>query len=187
MSSLLSATYVVPWPPFYETLLDTLGVINFDIGWIRGPLNAFTSWLGGATKDWTCNMNDMSAIDLFVMHYGMLIAVIVANLLAYGVALLCHKLDVMPKKFGSTFKPEQALATAIQTANFLVFLLCVFFFVVCCRCGSEGERARQRWERRKGASLRTSRGRMSAVRREWSSRLHSCVWASGTPACACAS
>ena len=172
MSSLLSATYVVPWPPFYMTLLEAVGVINFDIGWIRGPLNTFTSWLGGATKDWTCNLNDMSvsheravashraavgkaspwatacgafgrsAIDLFVMHYGMLIAVIVANLLAYGVALLCHKLDVMPKKFGSTFKPEQARATAIQTANFLVFLLCVFFFVVCCRCGSEGERAR---------------------------------------------
>ena len=119
VSSLLGATYEIPWPQTYSTLLSFIGVINIDIGWIRKPLNDLATAIGGLRAN-TCNMNDMSAVDLFFYHYSMLVLISLGIITAYGISLLFHKLDIMPKKFGKKFEPEMALATAISTGNFFM-------------------------------------------------------------------
>ena len=123
MSSLLSATYVVPWPPFYETLLKTVGSVNVDIGWLRQPLNAVMAWIGDAAKDWSCNFSDMSATELFMYHFGLLGLIAVSTLVAWVIALGLHRVNVCTKSFGPTFRREMASATAIKTFSFFVFLL----------------------------------------------------------------
>ena len=35
VSSLLSATYSIPWPPFYEKIIDAFAAVNIDISMIR--------------------------------------------------------------------------------------------------------------------------------------------------------
>ena len=66
VSSLLSATYMVPWPPFFSILLDAFGSINIDIAWFRQPFNALMRWISEAAVNWSCNLGDMSARELFM-------------------------------------------------------------------------------------------------------------------------
>ena len=35
VSSLLGTTYSIPWPPFYEKIIDAFAAINIDISMIR--------------------------------------------------------------------------------------------------------------------------------------------------------
>ena len=125
VSSLLSVTYVIPWPPFYEALLIPLGSLNIDIGWFRQPLNTLLAWIDEVAGDWSCNLGDMSAKVLFGYHYGLLAMVITSVVAAYGIALCLHKSNVCKKKFGPTFKKDMAQATGIKTFMFFLFLLCV--------------------------------------------------------------
>ena len=68
VSSLLSATYAVPWPPFYEAIMLPFGTVNIDIGWFRQPLNTVLRWIDDTAGDWSCNLGDMSAkvVELFL-------------------------------------------------------------------------------------------------------------------------
>ena len=120
VSSLLGATYEIPWPQAYGTLLSFVGVINIDIGWIRKPLNDLATAISGLSAG-ACNMNDMSAVELFFFHYSMLPLILMGIVAAYGLSLLFHKLNIMPKTFGANFKPEMALGTAISTLNFFMY------------------------------------------------------------------
>ena len=123
VSSLLSATYVVPWPPFYETWMSTLASINIDIGWLRRPLNQLMGMIGEQFEDWSCNLGDMSARQLFIYHFGLLALIVLSVVIAYGIALGLHKVNLCAKSFGPKFKKDMAQATAVKTFNFFVFLL----------------------------------------------------------------
>ena len=35
VSSMLGSTYDIPWPPFYESILNTMAVVNIDVSMIR--------------------------------------------------------------------------------------------------------------------------------------------------------
>ena len=61
VSSMLGSTYAVPWPPFYESILNTMSAVNIDVSQIRPPLNAVMSVFGDGLRRASCNFNDMSA------------------------------------------------------------------------------------------------------------------------------
>ena len=66
VSSMLGATYAVPWPPFYESILNTMSAVNIDVSMIREPLNNFMRLLGDGIGRASCNFNDMSAEEMCV-------------------------------------------------------------------------------------------------------------------------
>ena len=68
VSSLISDTYAVPWPPFYTSLLDSFSAINVDISMIRKPLNDFFSLVGGTFANASCNFNDLNAETMCVVR-----------------------------------------------------------------------------------------------------------------------
>ena len=70
VSSMLSATYTVPWPPVYMKLVDAMGAVNIDVEIIRKPMNDLFALLGPFMKDFSCNFNNMDATTLFYFHYG---------------------------------------------------------------------------------------------------------------------
>ena len=63
---MLGATCEIPWPPFYEAMLNTMAAINIDVSMIREPLNAMMKALGEQVGQASCNFNDMSAEDMCV-------------------------------------------------------------------------------------------------------------------------
>ena len=63
---MLGSTCEIPWPPFYESMLNTMAAINIDVSMIREPLNAMMTALGEQVGQASCNFNDMSAEDMCV-------------------------------------------------------------------------------------------------------------------------
>ena len=58
---MLGSTCEIPWPPFYESMLNTMAAINIDVSMIREPLNAMMEALGEEVGRASCNFNDMTA------------------------------------------------------------------------------------------------------------------------------
>ena len=135
MSSLLGATYHIPWPPVYDSLLSIVGGVNVDVAWIRRPLNSVMAWFGENSRDWACNLNDMSAAEIFGYHYSLLFLVALSVTIAYAMALGLHKCNVCTKSFGADFKKVNASANALKTFNFFVFLLYVRWAVLVSKAG----------------------------------------------------
>ena len=65
VSSLLAVTYSIPWPPFYEKVIDAFAAVNIDISLLRKPINDFFGLLGGTFANASCNFNDMNAETMF--------------------------------------------------------------------------------------------------------------------------
>merc|ERR1719473_388166 len=132
VSSMLGATYAVPWPPIYESILNIMSAVNIDVSMIRKPLNDFMRLLGDGIGRASCNFNDMSAEEMFWFHYSLLGLIALAITLACIFSFAFNKLHVPLKGFGEgEFKSATVISQAIATFDFFVFLL---YPGLCKRC-----------------------------------------------------
>ena len=117
VSSLLSATYAVQWPPLYGNLANFLAFVNVDIEFIRKPLNDLAKSLGAALAEFSCNATDMGFLDPFVVHWLCLPAILFCFALAYGVTLTLAK--CRPGKYSPDIA-SNARKKAVSLVNFFV-------------------------------------------------------------------
>ena len=124
VSSLLSATYTVPWPPMFGGMCDIFGAVNIDIEAIKQPFTDLFAFFGTQMKEFACNATDMGFLSMFLLHWMVLPIIAALLTLAYG-ASLCLQKHKPDKYGGEAFSPARPAACRLSPllpSLFLPFL-----------------------------------------------------------------